>query len=58
MIINVDFERTYESLYNLSISRHLSRRAEENKNKSQVRLACCMAKIHNGISKYELKYRD
>jgi len=58
MIINVDFERTHESLYNLRNNQHLSRRAEENKNNSRVRLACCMAKIHTEISKYELKYKD
>jgi len=30
MIINGDFERTHESLHNLRINQHLSRRAEEN----------------------------
>jgi hypothetical protein len=57
MIINGDFERTYESLYNLRIDQHLPRRAEENKNNSQVKLACFMAKIYTGISKYELAYK-
>ena len=51
MIINGDFERTYESLYDLRINQHLPRRAEENKNNSHVKLVCFMAKIDTGISK-------
>ena len=58
MIINGDFERTYESLYDLRINQHLPRRAEENKNNSQVKLVCFMAKIDTGISKYELAYKN
>jgi len=58
MIINGDFERTYESLHNLRINQHLPRRVVENKNNFQVKLACFMAKIYNGISKYEFTYKN
>jgi hypothetical protein len=58
MIINGDFERTYESLYNLRINQHLPRRAEENKNNSQAKLVCFMAKIYTGISEHELAYKN
>jgi hypothetical protein len=57
MIINGDFERIYESLSILRINQCLPK-TDEDENNSQVRLACFIAKIHTGISKYELAYMD